>query len=285
MAQIRVFELAKQLGVESKDVLKALQDMGCYLRSASSTIEARLVPRVEEHCLQGSRERRSVSVPVGKGNQVYPRHTPTKSKGSPRKGTPPPITRPGERLPLPSPDLFKNPGGPGRTVEVTEADVLRNLMGSGPLQTGMPPRSRRDRRGWDRSSDRKRPRFTRLQASRKIPIVPDLLDEWELLLFETSGPYADLGELQADAAHWQTLVSSVEFAWKWLRDAPSPADCTTILALAEAGFTPREAFRSFSPLGDGRTTTPYLKVKGGERAADVRALFELAQQRRRAMGG
>lgn len=41
MAKVRVYELAKEFGLESKDVLKTLQDMGEYVRSASSTIEPR----------------------------------------------------------------------------------------------------------------------------------------------------------------------------------------------------------------------------------------------------
>ena len=37
MAKVRVYELAKELGLESKEVLKTLNDMGEFVRSASST--------------------------------------------------------------------------------------------------------------------------------------------------------------------------------------------------------------------------------------------------------
>lgn len=39
MARIRVYELAKELGIESKQVLAALQELGEFVRSASSLIE------------------------------------------------------------------------------------------------------------------------------------------------------------------------------------------------------------------------------------------------------
>ena len=48
MAKVRVYELAKELGLESKDLLKTLQDMGEYVRSASSTIEAPVVRRITD---------------------------------------------------------------------------------------------------------------------------------------------------------------------------------------------------------------------------------------------
>ncbi|WP_242884931.1 translation initiation factor IF-2 N-terminal domain-containing protein, partial [Actinomadura litoris] len=43
MAKVRVYELAKEFGVESKVVMAKLQEMGEFVRSASSTIEAPVV--------------------------------------------------------------------------------------------------------------------------------------------------------------------------------------------------------------------------------------------------
>ncbi|WP_166972670.1 translation initiation factor IF-2 [Brevibacterium atlanticum] len=48
MAKPRVHELAKELGTTSKNVLEKLQDMGEFVRSASSTLEAPVVRRVKE---------------------------------------------------------------------------------------------------------------------------------------------------------------------------------------------------------------------------------------------
>ena len=48
MAKVRVYELAKELGVESKTVLTMLRDMGEFVRSASSTVEAPVERRLKE---------------------------------------------------------------------------------------------------------------------------------------------------------------------------------------------------------------------------------------------
>ena len=48
MSKVRVYELAKELGVESKAVVAKLQEMGEFVRSASSTIEAPVVRRLRE---------------------------------------------------------------------------------------------------------------------------------------------------------------------------------------------------------------------------------------------
>ena len=48
MAKVRVYELAKELGVESKAVMAQLGEMGEFVRSASSTIEAPVVRRLRE---------------------------------------------------------------------------------------------------------------------------------------------------------------------------------------------------------------------------------------------
>ncbi len=48
MAKVRVYELAKEFGVESKVVLAKLGDLGEFVRSASSTIEAPVVRKLKE---------------------------------------------------------------------------------------------------------------------------------------------------------------------------------------------------------------------------------------------
>jgi translation initiation factor IF-2 len=48
VAKVRVYELAKELGVESKTVLSMLKDMGEFVRSASSTVEAPVERRLKE---------------------------------------------------------------------------------------------------------------------------------------------------------------------------------------------------------------------------------------------
>lgn len=46
MAKVRVYELAKELGVESKTLMAELEKMGEFVRTASSTLEAPLVQRM-----------------------------------------------------------------------------------------------------------------------------------------------------------------------------------------------------------------------------------------------
>jgi translation initiation factor IF-2 len=48
VSKVRVHELAKQLGMESKVVLAKLQEMGEFVRSASSTVEAPVVRKLIE---------------------------------------------------------------------------------------------------------------------------------------------------------------------------------------------------------------------------------------------
>ncbi|MGK5448462.1 translation initiation factor IF-2 N-terminal domain-containing protein, partial [Streptomyces radiopugnans] len=48
MAKVRVYELAKELGVESKVVMAKLQELGEFVRSASSTIEAPVVRKLTD---------------------------------------------------------------------------------------------------------------------------------------------------------------------------------------------------------------------------------------------
>ncbi|MDQ2758049.1 MAG: translation initiation factor IF-2 N-terminal domain-containing protein, partial [Actinomycetota bacterium] len=48
MAKVRVYELAKELGAESKTLLAWLKEEGEFVRSASSTIEAPVVRRTKD---------------------------------------------------------------------------------------------------------------------------------------------------------------------------------------------------------------------------------------------
>ncbi|MFN8185045.1 MAG: translation initiation factor IF-2 [Candidatus Nanopelagicales bacterium] len=48
MAKVRVYELARELGVESKELITKLADMGEFVKSASSTIEAPVVRRLRD---------------------------------------------------------------------------------------------------------------------------------------------------------------------------------------------------------------------------------------------
>ncbi|WP_200262786.1 translation initiation factor IF-2 [Streptomyces sp. HSG2] len=92
MAKVRVYELAKEFGVESKVVMAKLQELGEFVRSASSTIEAPVVRKLTD-AFQGG------------GNGRSPKPAPRKA--APKPAAPPPAGRapktPGERPAAPRP--------------------------------------------------------------------------------------------------------------------------------------------------------------------------------------
>ncbi|WP_344608010.1 translation initiation factor IF-2 N-terminal domain-containing protein, partial [Sporichthya brevicatena] len=66
MAKVRVYELAKEFGVESKVVLAKLQEMGEFVRSASSTIEAPVVRKLKDAFPQGASSAPAKKAPAKK---------------------------------------------------------------------------------------------------------------------------------------------------------------------------------------------------------------------------
>ena len=68
MAKVRVYELAKEFGVESKAVMARLESMGEFVRSASSTIEAPVVRKLKEAFSDGAaKSGGAASAPGGRG--------------------------------------------------------------------------------------------------------------------------------------------------------------------------------------------------------------------------
>ncbi|MFW6692019.1 translation initiation factor IF-2 [Streptomyces sp. MAR4 CNX-425] len=64
MAKVRVYELAKEFGVESKVVMAKLQELGEFVRSASSTIEAPVVRKLTDAFQSGNGS--AAAKPAGK---------------------------------------------------------------------------------------------------------------------------------------------------------------------------------------------------------------------------
>ncbi|MFE0645059.1 translation initiation factor IF-2 [Streptomyces sp. NPDC058877] len=89
MAKVRVYELAKEFGVESKVVMAKLQELGEFVRSASSTIEAPVVRKLTD-ALQG---------PGGNAGKTAAK------PGAPRKAAPSPAA------PKPAPSAPAQAGG------------------------------------------------------------------------------------------------------------------------------------------------------------------------------
>lgn len=120
MAKVRAYELAKELGVETKAVMAQLEEWGEFVRSASSTIEAPVVRKLKEAFAARA---------PGQGQPPYKQGQPRPAAARPdlsgarpteqggRQGQVPagllPIDRgtPGGAAPLPPPPLSR-PGGP-----------------------------------------------------------------------------------------------------------------------------------------------------------------------------
>ncbi len=83
MAKVRVYELAKELGVESKTVLTMLKDMGEFVRSASSTVEPPVERRLKEKLSNGSSagKESAPQAPATTRNPVGTRRPPVPSPG------------------------------------------------------------------------------------------------------------------------------------------------------------------------------------------------------------
>ncbi|MET9350951.1 translation initiation factor IF-2 [Streptomyces termitum] len=94
MAKVRVYELAKEFGVESKVVMAKLQELGEFVRSASSTIEAPVVRKLTD-ALQG---------PGGSAGKTAAK------PGAPRKAAPAP--KPAAPAPSPAPQAAARPAAP-----------------------------------------------------------------------------------------------------------------------------------------------------------------------------
>ncbi|WP_037661541.1 translation initiation factor IF-2 N-terminal domain-containing protein, partial [Streptomyces aurantiacus] len=73
MAKVRVYELAKEFGVESKVVMAKLQELGEFVRSASSTIEAPVVRKLTDALNQGGGNGKSAAKPGAPRKQAAPK--------------------------------------------------------------------------------------------------------------------------------------------------------------------------------------------------------------------
>ncbi|MGP3957172.1 translation initiation factor IF-2 [Nonomuraea sp. 3N208] len=116
MAKVRVYELAKEFGVESKVVMAKLQEMGEFVRSASSTIEAPVVRRLTE-ALGASKGGPSRGGGQPSHRQQPPKAVPRPADSQAGNGTAqapvPTVPRPGPG-PKPGPAPRPGPAGGGQ---------------------------------------------------------------------------------------------------------------------------------------------------------------------------
>ncbi|MEU3877889.1 translation initiation factor IF-2 [Streptomyces sp. NPDC029704] len=93
MAKVRVYELAKEFGVESKVVMAKLQELGEFVRSASSTIEAPVVRKLTD-ALQG---------PGGNAGKAAAKPAAPRKAAPPKPGAPTPGAPARPAAPAPKP--------------------------------------------------------------------------------------------------------------------------------------------------------------------------------------
>ncbi|WP_344254108.1 translation initiation factor IF-2 N-terminal domain-containing protein, partial [Actinoplanes campanulatus] len=124
----RVHELAKELGVDSKTVLATLKEMGEFVKSASSTVEAPVARRLRGALEQGGAipaspsSSASTAAPGGPSAPAAPRPGPPMGRPQPprRPGPTPgdaPTNQPTSPAPTPGPFVRPKPpaGRPGPT--------------------------------------------------------------------------------------------------------------------------------------------------------------------------
>ncbi|GAT84114.1 translation initiation factor IF-2 [Streptomyces sp. F-3] len=118
MAKVRVYELAKEFGVESKVVMAKLQELGEFVRSASSTIEAPVVRKLTDAFQQGGGNGKSAAKPAAPKKAAPKPAAPSAAQaggtsqaakaGSARPAAP----RPGARPAAPKPAAAQQPATP-----------------------------------------------------------------------------------------------------------------------------------------------------------------------------
>ena len=103
MAKLRVHELAKELGITSKNLLEVLKESGEFVKSASSTIEAPVVRKAREYVeahpeLSNKKPAAKKAKPSGEAE-----------KSEPKKAAPKPKAKPGPKPAAPKPEPEAKP--------------------------------------------------------------------------------------------------------------------------------------------------------------------------------
>ncbi|MCS0605958.1 translation initiation factor IF-2 [Streptomyces sp. LP11] len=124
MAKVRVYELAKEFGVESKVVMAKLQELGEFVRSASSTIEAPVVRKLTD-AFQG-------------GGKSAPRKaSPKPAAPSPAQAARPAAPRPAAPKP-PTAPAAEQPAAPAAPAASAPAPGPRPVPGPKPAPRPAP---------------------------------------------------------------------------------------------------------------------------------------------------
>ncbi|WP_327353076.1 translation initiation factor IF-2 [Streptomyces sp. NBC_01304] len=111
MAKVRVYELAKEFGVESKVVMAKLQELGEFVRSASSTIEAPVVRKLTD-ALQGPGGNAGKSAAKPAAPRKSAPAKPAAPAPSPAGAAKPAAPKPAPAAPVAKPAAAEKPASP-----------------------------------------------------------------------------------------------------------------------------------------------------------------------------
>ncbi|MBD8079268.1 translation initiation factor IF-2 [Cellulosimicrobium arenosum] len=132
MAKVRVYELAKELGVESKSIMTKLTELGEFVRSASSTIEPPVVRKLRDAFPAGGADTSGASTTSG------PKPAGAKPAGPRPAGPKPAAAKPVEqtsaaepKAPEPSAPREKPSGTPTPPSAPTPSDDAAQSAGTG----------------------------------------------------------------------------------------------------------------------------------------------------------
>ncbi|GAA1484476.1 translation initiation factor IF-2 [Brachybacterium fresconis] len=134
MAKVRVHELAKELGHPSKAVLQKLQDMGEFVRSASSTIEAPVARRLREELPAKSGDDASAQSTSGTSGSTKPAPA-GRPGGSPKPGSAP---KPGAKPAPAAAPAEEKPAAPAPAAEEPAAGTSEKPAAEAPEQSETP---------------------------------------------------------------------------------------------------------------------------------------------------
>ncbi|NIK60405.1 translation initiation factor IF-2 [Kribbella shirazensis] len=140
MAKVRVYELAKELGVTSKVVLTRLNDMGEFVRSASSTIEAPVVRRLAEEFEKNPPKKRAAKKAAA-STSAAPQATAPVAPAAPKPAQPATPKAPAER-PAPAAETTPAPetqAAPAAKAPVTESPATEAAPAKAAPAPGIKP--------------------------------------------------------------------------------------------------------------------------------------------------
>ncbi|MFF7159591.1 translation initiation factor IF-2 [Streptomyces sp. NPDC008139] len=130
MAKVRVYELAKEMGVESKVVMAKLQELGEFVRSASSTIEAPVVRKLTDAFQGPGGNTKSAAKPAAPRKSA-----PAAKPAAPTPGAP---ARPAAPAPKPAAGGPVTPAAPAAPVAPSTGPAAG--AGTAPTPAGSGPR-------------------------------------------------------------------------------------------------------------------------------------------------